>query len=205
MEDTYQSVAGRSQIQIKVRGSRFVAESFGVGGEEEARGIIERVQRKSHDATHHCYAYRVGIDGRHLRTNDDGEPSGTAGQPILQQIDARSLTNTLTIVTRYFGGTKLGRGGLIRAYGDAASQSLDAAGARTHYLYRRYHIRFGFDDTAPAMHLIESIGGLMHDTSYSEETRLTVDIRASRAAEFERRFVEMLGGRGTLEMVEEKR
>ncbi len=203
MHDTYQSVADPSEVQIKVRGSRFIAKAFRVDDEEQALEIVKRIRNVRHDATHHCFAYRLGIDGRVARTSDDGEPFGTAGQPILQQIDARTLTNTLTVVTRYYGGTKLGRGGLTRAYGDAASQSLDESGATTHYIYQRYQLSFSYDDTSPAMHVIASAGGLIRDTAYTEKTRIIVDIRAATAADFERSFVEELGGRGSLQKADD--
>lgn len=92
----------------------------------------------------------------------------------------------------------------MRAYGDAASKSLDVSGARTHYVYQRYRVRFTYDDTSQALHLINSVGGLINETSYTEETQVIVDIRVSTAAEFEQRFVEVLGGRGLVQMVEEQ-
>ncbi|MDX1430158.1 MAG: YigZ family protein, partial [Rhodothermales bacterium] len=111
MVDYFYSVAGSSEAQRKVRGSRFIGKAFGITNERGGDDLVVQVRKSLHDATHHCFAYRLGADGRHCRTNDDGEPSGTAGLPILQQIDARHLSNTIVVVTRYYGGTKLGRGG----------------------------------------------------------------------------------------------
>src|SRR5690606_11612852 len=125
--DTYRVVAGTARAELREKGSRFIAEVFPVETEEEAAAAIEAVRRREHAATHHCTAYRLGPEGELFRASDDGEPSGTAGLPILRQIEARGLTNTLVVVTRYFGGTKLGRGGLIRAYGEAAARALDLA------------------------------------------------------------------------------
>jgi putative IMPACT (imprinted ancient) family translation regulator len=100
--------------------------------------------------THHCAAYRLGRDGEDFRYDDDGEPSGTAGPPILRQIDAQTLTNTLVVVTRYFGGTELGIGGLARACGDVASAALDAATVVERVLRTPVRLQFAYDDPSPA-------------------------------------------------------
>ena len=103
--------------ETKVKGSRFIAEATDVRDEEMTMAFVADVRGREPGATHHCWAYRLGTGGDAFRYNDDGEPSGTAGPPILRQIDALGLTNTLVVVTRYYGGTKLGTGGLLRAYG----------------------------------------------------------------------------------------
>ncbi len=108
--------------------SRFLADLFPVETEQEAQERIAEVRKKYYDARHHCYAFRIGPDGRTARSSDDGEPSGTAGMPILHVLTGRDVTNVLIVVTRYFGGILLGTGGLVRAYGGAASDALDAAG-----------------------------------------------------------------------------
>ena len=127
MSDTYLTIGGYARAEIKIKGSRFIAEAMPVARVEAAEKEIAAVCKREFNATHHCTAYRIGPNGDVFRYNDDGEPSGTAGIPILRQIDGRSLTDTLVVVTRYFGGTKLGTGGLIRAYGDAARQVLETA------------------------------------------------------------------------------
>lgn len=125
---SYNTIIKRSSCEIVIQKSRFIGYCFPAETEEEAHKYLEETRKKHYDATHNCYAYSVGIDTVHKRFSDDGEPSGTAGMPILSVIGQQNLSNTLVIVTRYFGGTKLGAGGLVRAYSKACSEALAAAG-----------------------------------------------------------------------------
>jgi uncharacterized YigZ family protein len=127
MIDHYKTIAGPSTGEFKDRGSKFFAYAFPVFTEEEWQEELEAVKKEHFKARHHCYAYRLGVDQNNFRANDDGEPSGTAGRPILGQIDSFELTNVLIIVVRYFGGTKLGTSGLINAYKLSAAAALDNA------------------------------------------------------------------------------
>ncbi len=197
-KDSYFSVAGRSEAEIRVRGSRFIGEAIHVPGEDSARSAIETIRKASFDATHHCFAYRLGPIGDRFRTGDDGEPTGTAGQPILQQIVARDLTDTAVVVTRYFGGIKLGRGGLIRAYGEAAGAALDQAKVQEYLTMVSFAIRFDYDDTSAAMRAVDSVSGRITSSQYSDHTDLTVDVRASVAETFESNLTQMLAGRGEI-------
>ncbi|BBM70310.1 IMPACT family protein [Rhodothermus marinus] len=197
--DTYRVVAGTARAELREKGSRFIAEVFPVETEEEAAAAIEAVRRREHAATHHCTAYRLGPEGELFRASDDGEPSGTAGLPILRQIEARGLTNTLVVVTRYFGGTKLGRGGLIRAYGEAAARALDLAPVAERVITVPFRLRFAYDDTAPVMRLIERMGARIRETCYDAETELLVEVPRSKAIAFAEAFVETLAGRGQCE------
>lgn len=122
----YKTVLQRSEGEIVEKKSRFIAQVFPVETEEEAAKIIEETKKKYWDARHHCYAFVLGAGGEISRCSDDGEPSGTAGRPILEVITGRGLCNILIIVTRYFGGTLLGTGGLVRAYSLAAQTGIDA-------------------------------------------------------------------------------
>jgi uncharacterized YigZ family protein len=189
---------------MKVKGSRFLAEAVPVPTAEAAEAHIEAVRKRQYSATHHCTAYRVGAKGQTFRYNDDGEPSGTAGPPILRQIDGRALTNTLVVVTRYYGGTKLGTGGLVRAYGDAAALALDACRIVERVLRDRLRVRFAYDDTSPAMHTIHQHDAEIVDTHYTEETELVVAVRRSEVDAFIEMFTNALGGRGEVSRVEEQ-
>jgi uncharacterized YigZ family protein len=124
---SYLTVAAAATAEVEVKRSRFVCDVAPASSEEAARGFVERVRAGSRDARHHCTAYVLGPDGSTVRSNDDGEPSGTAGAPMLDVLRGRGLTDVVAVVTRWFGGTLLGTGGLIRAYGDAVSAALDAA------------------------------------------------------------------------------
>ncbi len=124
---SYLTIAGRSSAEIEVRRSRFVCDLRRVESEAAAREVIEAVRAGSREARHHCTAFVLGPDGATQRSNDDGEPSGTAGAPMLEVLRGRGVTDVVAVVTRWFGGVLLGTGGLIRAYGDAVGAALDAA------------------------------------------------------------------------------
>lgn len=196
--DSFWSIRGAASAEIKVRGSRFIAEAFPVGSEEEAEGVIGRVRKRDYGATHHCTAYRIGADARIFRYNDDGEPSGTAGQPILRQIEARELTNVLVVVTRYYGGTKLGTGGLARAYGDAAAGALGAANFVEHVISERVNVSFSYADTAAAERAIEKFAAEILDANYTDVTTMTLAVPRSRVKAFVESFTNALGGRGRI-------
>jgi uncharacterized YigZ family protein len=122
--ESYNTIGQPSSAEFKDRGSKFIANAFPVSAVEEFKKYLEEIRKIHSKATHHCFAYRIGTDKNLFRVSDDGEPSGTAGKPILGQIDSKDLTNTLVIVTRYFGGSLLGVPGLINAYKMAASMAL---------------------------------------------------------------------------------
>ncbi|RYY30772.1 MAG: YigZ family protein [Chitinophagaceae bacterium] len=122
--ESYNTIGQASSAEFKDRGSRFIANAFPIAGLDDFKKHLEDIRKVHSKATHHCFAYRIGADKNLFRVSDDGEPSGTAGKPILGQIDSKDLTNTLVIVTRYFGGSLLGVPGLINAYKMAASMAL---------------------------------------------------------------------------------
>lgn len=124
---SYVTVAGRCRAEIEVRRSRFVCDLERVSSEDAAREFIEHVRASSRAARHHCTAFVLGPDGALQRSNDDGEPSGTAGMPMLEVLVGRGVSDVVAVVTRWFGGVLLGTGGLIRAYGDAVGAALDEA------------------------------------------------------------------------------
>jgi uncharacterized YigZ family protein len=123
----YLTIAATARAEIEVKRSRFICDLARAATEEEARAFIEQVRARSRDARHHCTAFVLGPDGAIQRSNDDGEPSGTAGAPMLEVLRGRGLSDVVAVVTRWFGGTLLGTGGLIRAYGDAVQAAVDAA------------------------------------------------------------------------------
>jgi uncharacterized YigZ family protein len=196
MADTFRTLGRPTHIDLKVADSRFIADAVRVQSVENAKQHIGAVQQREHKATHHCTAYRIGPAGDTFRYDDDGEPSGTAGPPILRQIEARDLTNTLVVVTRYFGGTKLGTGGLVRAYGDAAAAVLDTARIVEHVERVPIRLRFAYDDTTPARQVLRQFDAEVQDESYSDVTELRVGVRHSEASAFIDAFTNALGGRG---------
>lgn len=124
------SISRQAEITLEVKRSKFVGRSFRRKTPAEAMTAVQEIKGLHRDATHNVWAYRLGLTGEQARTSDDGEPQGTAGPPILQVLERREMTNTVIVVTRYFGGVKLGAGGLLRAYGDAAKLVLDASQPR---------------------------------------------------------------------------
>ena len=194
--DTYLVLDKPGISEIKIKGSRFLAEAIPVSSVEEADAALLAIKKRDYDATHHCSAYRIGSDGNTFRYNDDGEPNSSAGLPIYRQIEGRNLTNALVVVILYYGGTKLGTGGLVRAYDEAASLALDAATVKEIIPRTALSFVFDYDDTSPAMHTISQFDVIVLETSYSERTSMTLGIRTSQVDSFRAVFLEALGGRG---------
>jgi len=130
MSDSYKTIRKKAESLLKEKGSKFYGFSFHVKNESDVQSRLEQVRKIHHSARHHCYAYRLGLDGEDYRSNDDGEPNHSAGDPIHRQLLSLELTYCLVIVVRYFGGTKLGVGGLISAYGESAKAALLEAGVK---------------------------------------------------------------------------
>lgn len=198
MGDTYRTIATSASVELRVKGSRFIGEAFPADSVDAASEHIFAVQQRERDATHHCWAYRIGRSGDTFRFNDDGEPSGTAGAPILRQIEGRHLVEVLVVVTRYYGGTKLGTGGLIRAYGDAAGSVLESAPVKECVVRSIFQLRFSYDDTSAAMQTLNRYDAEMLESEYGVDTRLMVAVRESQAEAFVSAFTDSLGGRGTV-------
>lgn len=180
MKDYYYSIKREASAEIKVKGSRFIACAAPVTDETQAEAYIAAVRKKHYDATHHCTAWRLGRgDKAAFRYSDDGEPSGTAGRPILDALEAAHITNTICVVTRYYGGTKLGTGGLARAYSGAAGAALEAAEIVRHLITGHLQVAFDYDQTGIVMNRISAHQASIKDTRYSDHTELIVEIRLS--------------------------
>lgn len=123
----YKTISASSQAEFKDRGSRFIAYAFPITGVDDFKKRLKELKEEHPKAAHHCFAYRIGTDGNNFRASDDGEPSGSAGKPILGQMDSKGLTNVAVVVVRYFGGTLLGVPGLINAYKTSTSLALQLA------------------------------------------------------------------------------
>jgi uncharacterized YigZ family protein len=198
MSDTYRTIEEPARAEQTVEGSRFLAEAMPVADRRAATERIETIREREHKATHHCTAYRLGREGEDFRYDDDGEPTGTAGPPLLRQIDARDLTNTLVVVTRYFGGTELGTGGLARAYGNAAAAALDRASFVERVVRTPVRVRFDYDDTAPAEQVLRQFDTEVQESTYTDVTTLTVGVRRSEVDAFVDAFTNALSNRGEL-------
>lgn len=153
----YFSIEPVENILYKDKGSKFIGYAYPVKDEAAVKEKLECIRQEHPKATHHCYAYRLGLDKNNYRTNDDGEPNGTAGKPMLGQIDSIGITNTLVVVVRYFGGTKLGVSGLIDAYKETARETLAVATIITYKILDYYRIHCAYEQVQRVYHIVHQV------------------------------------------------
>jgi uncharacterized YigZ family protein len=193
--DQYRTIRAEVLLETKVQGSRFIGIALPVRTKDEAAAALKTIKNKYFDATHHCYAYRLGPGGEQFRSSDDREPGGTAGRPILAALERKGMSDAMVVVVRYFGGTKLGIPGLGRAYGQAADAALDAAEPLERFAMNRRTVTFPHEQTHVVMHLVSELGAKTVDTSYDEEVHLTIEIRQTLTEDLERMLVERTAGK----------
>ncbi len=181
INDTYRTIQGISEGLYKEKGSKFIAQAFPVHDEDEIKTHLETVRKTYHGARHHCYAYQLGIEKVINRSNDDGEPSGTAGKPIFNQILSKDLTNILVIVTRYFGGKKLGASGLVNAYKTATRYALDNASFIERTIKDIYQVKFRYEDTNVIMKIIGEKNLQQLEQVFDIESKIIFSIRKSES------------------------
>jgi len=193
IKDTYKTVKNISTGNFKDRGSRFIAYAYPVWNEEEIKDALTEIKKKYHDARHHCFAFRLGIDGERYRANDDGEPSGSAGLPILNQLKSFELTNVLVIVVRYFGGTLLGVPGLINAYKSATKEALTVAQIVEKTIDDIIELTFGYAVVNDVLSIVkaENLKELSHQ--YDLNCCLQVGVRKSKTEEMIVKFNKIAG------------
>ncbi len=185
MADTFTTIAAESRFEPdKIKGSRFIASLAPISNEEDALAFLERIGQEFSDARHHCYAWRLGLEGEQFRSSDDGEPSGSAGRPILMQLEGHELTDLCCVVTRYFGGTKLGVGGLMRAYGGAAGKACDRAELKAVIVTQELVIEHPYSVSGPVQGLLSAHSLEASDATYGETVRFTVRVPISECSEF---------------------
>jgi uncharacterized YigZ family protein len=155
MEDAYSTISMSAEGLYKEKGSKFIAIAFPVFSEEEFKEGLNELKKKYHDARHHCYAYKLGLTENEYRYSDDGEPNNSAGAPIFGQIKSYELTNIAIVVVRYFGGTKLGVGGLITAYKAAAKDALNNAKVIERTIDHIYQIEFTYEIMSDVMNFVK--------------------------------------------------
>ena len=188
--------AGSAEAEYRVKGSRFIAITRPVSDLAQAAGYREAERRRFHDATHHVYA--ALLRGGDQRFDDDGEPSGTAGRPTLAAIERAGLSDVAVIVTRYFGGTRLGTGGLGRAYGEAADLALERTAARTVVPGRRVLLKYSYADTGAVTRSVEANGATRLHERYGDLAELEVALPAARVEVLRAEVTETTGGRAEL-------
>jgi len=180
-DDTYNIITNSGEGLYKDKGSKFIAQAFPVSSETEAKEGIEEIKKKFHDARHHCYAYMIGPDKSCFRSNDDGEPSGTAGKPILNQILSKDLTNICVVVVRYFGGTKLGVSGLINAYKSAAREALDQTTVEERTIDEIYSLEFEYPLMNEVMRILKEENLQQINPRFELSCYLEIKIRKNEA------------------------
>jgi uncharacterized YigZ family protein len=180
-EDTYKTIDKGSEGVFKDRGSKFIAFAYPVITEEGAKQIMAEVRKEFHDACHHCYAYRIGHEKLIWRANDDGEPSGTAGKPIFNQILSKDLTNILVVVVRYFGGTLLGVPGLINAYKTATQEALNVASIITKTVNDVYEVTFDYPVMNSVMKIIKDSGLEIISTDFTLKCVVVFKVRKNNS------------------------
>jgi uncharacterized YigZ family protein len=154
-KEKFKTIAAATTSLFKDRGSKFLGYSFPINSIEEVKAKLNEVKQEHPKATHHCFAYRIGIDGLSFRASDDGEPSGSAGRPILGQIDSAGFTNVLVVIVRYYGGTMLGVPGLINAYKTATTEALHIAIPIEKWICQRMEITFDYNAMSEVLYLLK--------------------------------------------------
>jgi uncharacterized YigZ family protein len=180
-QDFYYTIEKAAIAEFKDRGSRFIAYAFPLVSKEEFKALMGTVKSEHPKATHYCFAYRIGLDGNNFRSGDDGEPSGSAGKPILGQIDSKQLTNTLIVVARYFGGSLLGVPGLINAYKTAASLALQVTPVIQKQVEVNYRLQFDYTIINDIMMIIKQYNCTVHSQELQLFCIISIGIPLNRA------------------------
>ena len=196
IQDQFFTIEQGQTAEIKIKGSRFIGTAQPVATEQEAAKFIAQISQKFHDATHNCYAFQIGFHASMIaRYNDAGEPAGTAGMPILSVIKGKELTNIAVVVTRYFGGTKLGKGGLVRAYCDCTQLVLEKCSIIKKHFYQNLSLTFDYNLTGNVMRVISQVNGAVVRSSYDALTRVDVAVRLSLVDKFKANLVDVTSGK----------
>ena len=176
-EDTYKTIKTPSEGLFKDRGSKFLAYAYPIVHENEVKQLVENLKKEHFKAVHHCYAYRLGLDRSNFRVNDDGEPSGTAGKPILNTLLSQEITNVLVVVVRYFGGFLLGVPGLINAYKSATIEALAVADIIEKTVNDVYNVNFEFVQMNDIMKVVKEFGLKIRNQTYDNQCNMELEFR----------------------------
>ncbi|MBK6875573.1 MAG: YigZ family protein [Ignavibacteria bacterium] len=194
MISSYKTISERSVFELKESKSRFIAVALNVQTAEEGMKLFSKVRREYYDAAHFPFAYRVNPSGDMFRYSDDGEPSGSGGKPIYDAVVKHSLTNTLVVVVRYFGGIKLGVGGLKRAFFEAADQCLASAKVKEIFITVKINLEFGYKYISAIMKLIEDDDVKILENNSGEACQLIVDVRVAVVDDFRKKIITASNG-----------
>lgn len=179
--DTYKTIASTSTSEFKDKGSKFIAYTTPLSSDGDFPLFLEKIKKEHPKARHHCYAWRLGMDGNRYRANDDGEPSGTAGRPILGQIDSFGLTNVGVVVVRYFGGTLLGTSGLIAAYKESTAEAFRQAEIIDRIIEDIFEIKFEYDKMPEVMNALKRLNIKVLSQQFNDSGVINISIRQSES------------------------
>jgi len=199
MMNEYRTICSIGRAEYEIKKSLFIAYAAQVATEEAVHEFVHSIKKKHYDATHNCFAYLLGLNDTIQKADDDGEPSGTAGRPILEVLRKSAVKNAIIIVTRYFGGIKLGAGGLTRAYGKSATLGLTAAGLITRILCHRFKVTFDYICQGNLEHQISLHNFRIIERFFSEHVTMIVLVQPEQIADFIQLINEQTSGTGIIE------
>jgi len=184
-DQVWYQITEPGQHLFKVKASRFIADAYPITSEDDVQALLSSVKKREYTANHHCFAWRLGVgDEENWRASDDGEPAGTAGKPIHQMLVGADVTNILVVVTRYFGGTKLGKGGLIRAYGGVVQELIPLLKKRVYIPRTSLVCVCDFEHANLVYRLIEQYGAKLQSQDYAEQVQIQLRIKKEQADAF---------------------
>ena len=192
MQHSYTTIKSEvKDILLKEKGSKFIGFAFPVNNEKELKTALDQLREEHPKATHHCYAFRIGLNGENYRANDDGEPSGSAGLPIYNQLLAHNLTNILVVIIRYYGGTKLGVSGLVKTYKESTKYTLEHAEIITKELETQLEIEFKFSQQNIIFSLLNKFDAKVLNFDTQENCKITAQLKLSEKEKISEQLSEM--------------
>lgn len=197
----YKTVDRRAEAEISEKKSRFIAYVAPVKTEEEALSFIAEIKKKNYNATHNVFAYQIGERNQIQRQSDDGEPSGTAGLPVLDVLRGEDIKDTVVVVTRYFGGTLLGTGGLVRAYGKSAKEGILAACIIEKVLYTQFGVTVDYNSSGKVQYEILQKGHIIKDTVYTDKVKYVVMVLSDLSDGFAKYMTDITSGSAEIEIL----
>jgi uncharacterized YigZ family protein len=200
MQEQYRTVAGEGVHETEVNRSRFICALAPAATEEEAQAFVARIRREHPAATHNCFAYVVGADAAVQKASDDGEPGGTAGVPMLQMLMRREIRYAVAVVTRYYGGVKLGAGGLIRAYGGAVGEALDTVGTLTRRRFRLATVTVDHQRAGKLENDLRATGRQVREVAYADAVRIGIGLPDADVDAFRAWLADATAGTAGLEL-----
>ena len=192
-EDTYKTIKAPAEGIFKDKGSKFLAYAYPIEHENEVKILVDNLKKEHFKAVHHCYAYRLGLDRSNFRVNDDGEPAGTAGRPILNTLLSKEITNILVVIVRYFGGTLLGVPGLINAYKSAAIEALAVADIIEKTINDIYNVNFEFVQMNDVMKIVKEFSLKIRNQTYDNQCTMELEFRKTLTNQVIRKFEKIDG------------